>query len=359
MLNRYFLPACFVGAAVVIVIASISSQEALSQKTALEAQEVARIAKSTVVRIEPSVNSPGSGVIIGRYQEGGKNVYVVLTANHVVQYGDDEYNVVTPLPQGEGKKRQKISISTQKDIEKLPNVDLALVRFRSDRNYQVATLGESKYATEGALVYVAGFPNPGAAIKKRVFQFGASLVASRLESGEVEGEKETGIENGYSIVYNAVTRAGMSGGPVFDASGRVIGIHGQGDREVSGIIGNETTGSNQESGSSSGRTSEKTGRNLGIPIQTFLTKGPKNTSRLGIKLDTSAPGLFNVTIATRGGPRTQLPQPIQEEEDVSVETVNEKPTNSAPSNPNVAPQPVKPLSPEPNQPENKPNGRFF
>lgn len=354
MLNRYLLPACFVGT-VVVIVGSIYSQQAFSQRRALEAQEVASIAKSTVVRIEPTVNSPGSGVIIGRYQEDGKNVYVALTANHVVQYGDDQYNIVTPLPQGEGRKRQKISISTQRDIEKLPNVDLALVRFRSERNYQVATLGDSKYATEGALVYVAGFPNPGAAIKKRVFQFSASLVASRLESGEVEGEKETGIENGYSIVYNAVTRAGMSGGPVFDASGRVIGIHGQGDREISN--GDGGTGNGQESGPSISRTSEKTGRNLGIPIQTFLSKGPRNTRRLGIKLDASAPGLFNVTIATRGGPQTQLPQPIQEEEDASVETVNEQP-NTAPLNP-VAPQPPKPANPVPNQPANKPPGRFF
>ncbi|MCF2146301.1 serine protease [Desmonostoc muscorum LEGE 12446] len=336
MLNRYLLPGCFVGVAMVMVASPAFAKQALLPT------DVASIAKSTVVRIEPTVNSPGSGVIVGRYKERGTNVYVVLTATHVVQYDDDEYSVVTPFAQG-GRKRQKIVISTDKDIQKLPGVDLAIVRFRSDRTYETAVLGDSNYTTEGAGVYIAGFPNPGAAIKKRVFQFTSSLVSSRLDESSVEGEQETAVENGYAIVYTSVTRVGMSGGPVFDVSGRLVGIHGKGDRDE--IASRQASPEeNQESGSQS--TTDKTGFNLGIPIQTFLKLVPNAVQALGIKFDKSEPGLFSNLVALRGGDNQSSKIPpntnISEEEDAATEVVNESSQKTVPS-------PLQSIQPAPNQ----------
>ncbi|QFS48754.1 serine protease [Nostoc sphaeroides CCNUC1] len=320
-------------------------------KQALLPTNVANIAKSTVVRIEPSINSAGSGVIIGRYQERGKNVYVVLTAGHVVQHSDDEYKVVTPVPK-EGKKRLKIAISTQKDIQKLPGLDLAIVRFRSDRNFNVATVGNSDFTTEGAGVYIAGFPNPGEAIKRRVFQFTSSLISSRLDGEVAEDEKEQAVDKGYALVYTSVTRAGMSGGPVFDVSGRLVGIHGRGDREETSRASKVTSERSQESGSQT--VAGKTGFNLGIPISTFLRIVPNAVSKLGISIDKSEPGIFNNTIALRGGNRTSATVPpntnIQEEEDESaIEVVSEsKPKRT----PNTQVSPSRPTS---TQPRPKPN----
>ncbi len=215
MLNKYLLSGFLMAATMII------GSPAMAKK-ALPATEVAEIAKSTVVRIEPSVNSPGSGVIIGRYQEKGTNVYVVLTAGHVVQHPDNQYVIVTPKPATSynGRKRkQKIAISTAKDIQTIPNTDLAIVKFRSKRNYEVATLGDSKFAVEGAGVYIAGFPNPGKSIKGRSFQFTNSLVSSRLENEEFDSDdnkttsavKTNTGDRGYSLVYTSTTRAGMSG----------------------------------------------------------------------------------------------------------------------------------------------------
>lgn len=61
--------------------------------------------------------------------------------------------------------------------------------------------------------------------------------------------------------YDAVTRRGMSGGPVFDVSGRVVGVHGRGDRDA--VVANEV-------GSPGATTEIKTGFNAAVPVNYFL-----------------------------------------------------------------------------------------
>lgn len=61
------------------------------------------------------------------------------------------------------------------------------------------------------------------------------------------------------MVYTNVTRAGMSGGPVFNDDGKVVGIHGLAEgREV--VL----------PGYQGDRSVIKAGFNLGIPINTFV-----------------------------------------------------------------------------------------
>lgn len=312
MLNKILFPAYLASAGIVIMASSIRATEALLPT------QVADIAKATVVRIQPTVNSPGTGAIVGRYQENGTNVYVVLTAAHVVQYQDDEYSIVTPaLSQNRYgtiiKQRKTIPISYKEDVQKLPGVDLAIVRFRSDRDYQTATVGNSDHTIEGAGVYIAGFPNPSGekgAIRKRVFQFTSSYISSRLDNEDVDGEEETGtVEDGYALVYTNVTRTGMSGGPVFDVAGRVVGIHGKGDREV--VYANES-GSELVYG--------KTGFNLGIPVNTFMKLMPNAIQSFRISLDNSKPGIpLGGGIAIRGEEMPKIN--ISEEEDTNNDDV--------------------------------------
>jgi serine protease Do len=66
-------------------------------------------------------------------------------------------------------------------------------------------------------------------------------------------------------MYGNSTGPGMSGGPIFNSNGQVVGIHGR-------AAGNEDIG--------------KVGINLGIPVHLFLRQAPQaglNLDRLGLR----------------------------------------------------------------------------
>lgn len=233
MLNRYLLRSGLVSAAILTlgvatfaptVVRPTVAQEAEETATAkqLQPQEIRAIAQATVVRIEPSVGTAGSGVISGVYQEGGQNVYVVVTAKKLVQDKNVQYDIVTPLPQdGKGLKRQKIRISAARDIEELPGEDIAIVQFRSNRTYQIAKLIESDEPKDCLLpdpqlcngVYVAGFANPPQGNQNRVFH--------------ITQFKKKDKSKTYSDLPPQYNFAGITGGPVLDGSGRVVTLYGK------------------------------------------------------------------------------------------------------------------------------------
>jgi len=221
----YLLPAVVVSGAMVVVQPPIM---------ALTGAEVNQIAKASTILVKGQ--NPGSGVMVGQKD----NTYYVLTAEHVVAT-PDQYQVVTP----DGTEH---SLNYQ-SVQKLPNVDLALVSFTSTQSYSLARLGNSDQLTEGDKVFIAGWPASGAAIP-HIYQF---------TSGEISGLPPQSIGKGYKMVYTNVTRAGMSGGPVFNDEGKVVGIHGLAEgREVvlPGYQGDSSV--------------IKAGFNLGIPINMFV-----------------------------------------------------------------------------------------
>lgn len=86
------------------------------------------------------------------------------------------------------------------------------------------------------------------------------------------------MSDGYGLVYTNVTRAGMSGWPVLDTSGRVIGIHGRAESE-------SIDPALKESGSS--QALFRVGYNLGIPINTFLQQAPQSGIEFGLRAENS------------------------------------------------------------------------
>jgi tetratricopeptide (TPR) repeat protein len=167
--------------------------------------------------------------------------YWVLTARHVVAT-KDEYHIMTP----DGKKY----LLNYNTVKPLPGVDLAILEFTSTSAYSVARLGNSRHAPSGTIVYVAGFPAPTAAINRKVFNF---------TEGKITANSDHPLRDGYALVYSNYTLPGMSGGPVLNGSGEVIGIHGKGD-----------TDTKSSRATANPNVALKTGFNLAIPINTFL-----------------------------------------------------------------------------------------
>jgi tetratricopeptide (TPR) repeat protein/V8-like Glu-specific endopeptidase len=202
---------------------------------ALSAQEVAKVAKQSTIRIE-NATSPGSGVIIKK--EG--NSYTVLTAAHVVRNRRSAFKAVA-FDGGGG------NIS---DIKEFPGrVDLAIVRFSSNNNYAVAKLAKnSSEVSEGSTVYVSGFPVSNV-ITDAIFNF---------TEGKVSANSSRPLSDGYSLVYNNNTLPGHSGGPVWNERGEVVAIHGKGDIDTK-----------QQTSEINPNIRVKTGFNLGISINTF------------------------------------------------------------------------------------------
>ncbi|WP_293128288.1 tetratricopeptide repeat protein [Microcoleus sp. bin38.metabat.b11b12b14.051] len=243
------LSAALIGVTATIVIAQPSAVYAMS------ADQVGQIAKSITVLIDSK--EPGSGVIVKK--EG--NTYTVLSARHVFKDPQAKYEIVTP-----DGSRYALNYSS---VKKLPSVDLAVVEFTSTKSYTVAKIGNSDLATEGKAAYVAGFPKTSAAINTSIYNF---------TDGRITANASKPInDDGYSLVYSNNTLPGMSGGPVLNENGEVVGIHGRADtRQV------ESSSINQNI------QIAKTGFNLGIPINTSLRLLASTRVDLGVKVP-SAP----------------------------------------------------------------------
>jgi tetratricopeptide (TPR) repeat protein/V8-like Glu-specific endopeptidase len=215
-----------------VTIALVQPQTAM----ALSSTEVGKIAKSITVLID-NKSSSGTGVIIKK--EG--NVYTVLTAKHVIET-QAKYDIVTPDGQ-----RYALNYST---VTKMSGVDLATVQFTSNQNYPVAKVGNSDEAIEGTTAYVAGFPQANAVISDSIYNFIA---------GQITANASKPLNDGYALVYSNNTLPGMSGGPVLNEKGELVGIHGRGD-----------TTENFQVSERNPNVVIKTGFNLGVPINTFL-----------------------------------------------------------------------------------------
>jgi tetratricopeptide (TPR) repeat protein len=204
--------------------------------------EIADTARAITVLISDG-SSQGSGVIL---QHQG-DIYTILTAAHVVKH-KTSYKITT----SDDRSYEIVSSSIRSAPGK---IDLAICKFKSTTKYPTAKLGNSNALKSGMDLYVAGFPAATKVLTKSVFVF---------REGKVSANSNQTFDAGYSLIYSNDTLPGMSGGGVLNSNGELVAIHGRGDRERL----------------TDGGTGNKTGFNVGIPIDRFATLA----SSIGIQI---------------------------------------------------------------------------
>jgi lipoprotein-anchoring transpeptidase ErfK/SrfK len=193
---KSILPELMIGTiAINIQIGQVVAQT-LSQK------DIAKSASKFVVRIDGG--GGGTGFITSRKNDGR---YTVLTNKHVVE-SSIPYLVTT------NDNRHYIA----QNIRLLPNVDLAEIEFVSGRDYTIAPL--SSAYIQGSTVYVYGWNATSQSLTER---------SSQIFPGSLAGSLSTG-RNGYRLTISGFSAVpGMSGSPILNEEGKVIGIYGESD----------------------------------------------------------------------------------------------------------------------------------
>lgn len=199
------------------------SQTATTDRQPRSIKSVEAVAQAIAVRILGKESS-GSGVIVQRQGQ----TYTVLTNAHVVAAENNSYTILTSDGKTHaGRWRRSVSFGSE---------DLALVQFSSNRTYQVAVIGNSQTLNIGDRVYASGFPNwqlLNSTTLEDTRNWG--LKAFQITEGNVEMLLYKPLQQGYQLGYSNQVEQGMSGGPVLDCYGQLIGINGQLKHPLQGI----------------------------------------------------------------------------------------------------------------------------
>jgi S1-C subfamily serine protease len=192
------------------VVSTINSSTARSENH----KSPCDMAKYYTIKLDNGVVS-GSGIIFKKY----KDQYFILTTAHLLIKETRKYKVYT-------SDRRSYSASILTSFDKaLKNKgevnDLAILKFRSKRNYTIAELSVNNIDSSNQNVFAAGFP-----IKNELNPQSKDL-GFVCDGGKISVFLSKPMEEGYQIGYYIDIEKGMSGGPLINNEGKVIGINGK------------------------------------------------------------------------------------------------------------------------------------
>jgi len=179
--------------------------------------KVQKLATATTVRIlifdqSGTVITSGSGVMVGKLG----NTYTVLTNLHVLQFADRAVILTA-----DGLQHSLIS---QSHAAKFGDKDMAIAQFSSFQPYEIAQIRREPLQV-GDRVFASGFPIYQDRSLVTTFQLG--LQGFHFTEGIVSLLPAKSLTQGYQLGYSNDIVVGMSGGPIFDESGFLVGINGR------------------------------------------------------------------------------------------------------------------------------------
>ncbi len=101
---------------------------------------------------------------------------------------------------------------------------MAIAQFSSGADYPIAEVS-TEAAIVGERVYAAGFPMYHPGTVRTTFELG--IEAFQFTKGEVSLLLSKSLDRGYRLGYTNDIVVGMSGGPILNARGLLIGINGR------------------------------------------------------------------------------------------------------------------------------------
>ena len=176
---------------------------------------IEQIAAQITVKVL-STEALGSGII----WESQNSSYIVITNQHVLRAGESPYYIQTPDGQ--------IHYARVLSNSQLDDYDIAVLRFQAIHNsYQTAVPGDFTTLAVGESVVAAGFPSAPEDIDYHPERSPETLSGLTLKTGLVSIVLDKALEEGYQIGYTSDVKKGMSGGPLLNSQGEVVGVNGK------------------------------------------------------------------------------------------------------------------------------------
>ncbi|MGK7904458.1 MAG: serine protease [Hormoscilla sp.] len=218
------------------------------------------IARAITVKVLAG-GSWGSGIIVQRQERRNTKSYTVLTNAHVLL--GNSYQIQTP----DGKTYQAILLKRFDDRNSRGD-DLAILQFLSPEEYDRAILAPNASLRRGQKVLAAGFPVNPALSQPNI----GSKAVCLWPGGIISLILDRPMREGYQIGYHIDIAQGMSGGPLLNEQGEVIGVNGKGDPL---IFRNPDIYRYQDDNTRVQQPlSVMTSSSWAIPIETFVQQAP-------------------------------------------------------------------------------------
>lgn len=184
---------------------TVTAETVVDMILSLEASQASTVVGVRSLNANGVIVAVGSGVIYKHVDDK----YYVVTNNHVVEQGVS-FTVVFE----DGTEISAIN----RGVDEL--VDLAVLYFFSENEYDVAEFGDSEALQKGEMVVAVGHPSGFSYFGSMTL----GIVSGLKRYFDIDNDGVNDMFVGY-IQHDAAINSGNSGGALFDLNGKLIGIN--------------------------------------------------------------------------------------------------------------------------------------